>query len=108
MKGEYCGICGTDVHLWQEGKLGTFEVKNPLILGHEGSATVIAVGENVHGLAKGDKVAIENAIPCCQCKFCLRGTYNYCDACAFQCKGLPPADGLIQQYYNHPAAFTHK
>ncbi|XP_015791345.1 sorbitol dehydrogenase [Tetranychus urticae] len=108
LRGEYCGICGTDVHLWQEAKLGIFEVQKPLILGHEASATVIAVGQNVTNLTVGDPVVIENAVPCCRCKFCLQGTYNYCEACTVQAKGLPPADGLIQQYYNHPAAFTHK
>lgn len=108
MKSEFCGICGTDIHLLKSAKIGTFSVEKPLVLGHEGSGTIVAVGKNVTTLAVGDRVTIENAVPCMKCKVCLKGNYNYCETCNRQAKGLPPADGLLTRFYNHPAAFTHK
>lgn len=47
------GICGSDVHYWQHGRIGDFVVKKPMVLGHEASGTVIKVGEMVKHLKPG-------------------------------------------------------
>ena len=53
------GICGSDVHYFKYLKCGGFEVKKPIVLGHESSGLVVEVGEGVTHLKKGDRVAIE-------------------------------------------------
>ena len=58
IKVHFCGICGTDVHIY-EGAKGSAEVHPPTILGHELSGQVVAVGENVRRVAVGDRVAVD-------------------------------------------------
>ncbi|RUP04049.1 sorbitol dehydrogenase [Jimgerdemannia flammicorona] len=53
------GICGSDVHMWKHGQIGIFEVKNPVILGHESMGVVTKLGEGIKTLKVGDRVAIE-------------------------------------------------
>ena len=53
------GICGSDIHYYEHGKIGQWHVNAPMVLGHEGSGTVIAVGENEKILKEGDRVCIE-------------------------------------------------
>ncbi|XP_013910534.1 PREDICTED: sorbitol dehydrogenase [Thamnophis sirtalis] len=48
------GICGSDVHYWQHGRIGNFVVKSPMVLGHEASGTVVKVGSSVTKLKKGE------------------------------------------------------
>lgn len=52
------GICGSDVHYWQHGRIGDFVVKDPMVLGHEASGTVVKVGSGVTHLKPGDKYQI--------------------------------------------------
>ena len=47
------GICGSDVHYWKTGRIGDFVVKEPMVLGHEASGTIMEIGENVENLKKG-------------------------------------------------------
>ena len=47
------GICGSDVHYYTHGRIGDFYVREPMVLGHEGSGTVIEIGENVRNLSVG-------------------------------------------------------
>lgn len=61
---EQTGICGSDVHYWQRGYIGDFVVKNPIVLGHESSGTVVEVGSGVKNIKVGDRVAIEPGVPC--------------------------------------------
>lgn len=100
------GICGSDVHYWQNGKIGDFVVKSPMILGHESSGTVTKVGEGVTHLKVGDRVAIEPGIPCRLCEFCKTGRYNLCLDVVF-C-ATPPVDGTLTRYYVHAADFCFK
>ncbi|EDL80022.1 sorbitol dehydrogenase, isoform CRA_b [Rattus norvegicus] len=66
------GICGSDVHYWEHGRIGDFVVKKPMVLGHEAAGTVTKVGPMVKHLKPGDRVAIEPGVPreidefCCQ------------------------------------------
>ncbi|CAG2181442.1 unnamed protein product, partial [Oppiella nova] len=72
------GLCGSDHHYWKHGKIAHFVVKDPLILGHETCALVLEVGEGVHHLKVGDRVAVEPTVPCRLCNFCKTGSYNLC------------------------------
>lgn len=100
------GICGSDVKYWQQGKIGNFVLTKPMILGHETSATVIEVGENVKSLRPGDNVAVEVGLPCSTCARCRAGKYNLCNDMAFA--ATPPYDGTLTRYFNHPADFCFK
>ena len=57
------GICGSDVHYYTHGKIGTFVVKQPMVLGHEASGIISAVGSDVKHLKIGDRVCMEPAFP---------------------------------------------
>ena len=52
------GICGSDVHYYTHGKIGPFEVRAPMILGHEASGVILEVGADVTELKEGDRVFI--------------------------------------------------
>lgn len=100
------GICGSDVKYWKDGKIGNFILTKPMILGHETSAIVTEVGENVSSLKPGDKVAVEVGLPCSTCPLCRSGKYNLCSAMVFA--ATPPYDGTLTRYFNHPADFCFK
>lgn len=100
------GICGSDVKYWKDGKIGNFILTRPMILGHETSAIVIEVGENVKSLKPGDKVAVEVGLPCSKCALCRSGKYNLCTGMVFA--ATPPYDGTLTRYFNHPADFCFK
>lgn len=100
------GICGSDIHYWTRGQCGTFVVKDPMILGHETSAVVEAVGSNVKHLKPGDRVATEPAVPCETCAFCRGGKYNLCPDIA--CHATPPYHGTLTNYFLHHAAYAFK
>lgn len=101
----YCGICGTDLHFWSHGLMGNKALSKPPILGHEASGTVEKVGSAVTHLKVGDRVAIEPNVYCGDCTLCREGKNNLCQADNVE---IPPRDGLFQEYFVHPACFTHK
>lgn len=72
------GICGSDLHYFQDGGFGPIRVREPIILGHEASGTVLAVGSDVVGLAKGARVAVNPSRPCLDCEFCNEGLFTHC------------------------------
>ena len=74
IKVKYCGICGTDMHIFHGG----FDSKFPVVPGHEFSGEVIAVGKNCKRIKPGMKVAVEPNIPCNNCELCLNNQHNYC------------------------------
>lgn len=100
------GICGSDVHYLRKGRIGDFIVKSPMVLGHETSGTISAVGEGVTHLEVGDRVAVEPGYPCRMCNFCKTGRYNLCGEMKFA--ATPPIDGTLCRYYIHPADFCFK
>jgi 2-desacetyl-2-hydroxyethyl bacteriochlorophyllide A dehydrogenase len=69
-----CGICGTDRHIMH----GEFDTVPPVIIGHELSGEVVAVGAGVTSLAVGDRVAIDPNMPCGMCRPCRRGKVHLC------------------------------
>jgi L-idonate 5-dehydrogenase len=72
------GICGSDLHYYQDGGFGTVRIKEPMVLGHEIAGTVAAVGEAVESLRAGDKVAVNPSRPCGQCRYCREGLAIHC------------------------------
>ncbi len=64
---EQTGICGSDVHYWQRGRIGDFILTSPIVLGHESAGTVVEVGAKVRNVKVGDRVAIEPGVPCRRC-----------------------------------------
>ena len=101
------GICGSDVHYWHKGKIGSLVVEEPMILGHECSGVIDAVGEgDVCGLQIGDRVVIEPGVPCYKCEYCLAGRYNLCAAIEFF--ATPPINGSLTEYVAHDANLVFK
>lgn len=100
------GICGSDVHYLKHGRISDFIVKQPMIMGHEASGTVVKVGSKVKNLNIGDRVAIEPGVSCRKCNFCKEGKYNLCPDMVF-C-ATPPVHGNLSQYYTHAADFCFK
>ncbi|MBN2138543.1 MAG: alcohol dehydrogenase catalytic domain-containing protein [Sedimentisphaerales bacterium] len=78
LKIEKVGICGSDVHYYETGKIGVQVVEYPFIVGHECSATVEAVGSGVKRVKVGDPVVVDPAAPCNKCDQCLAGRENTC------------------------------
>ncbi|SCP99529.1 NAD(P)-dependent alcohol dehydrogenase [Anaerobium acetethylicum] len=106
VKIENVGICGSDLHYYESGRIGDFVVQTPFVLGHEAGGTVVDVGENVSHLKVGDKVALEPGKTCGECEFCKAGKYNLCQDVVFF--ATPPVDGVFQEYVAHEAALCFK
>ncbi|XP_054159347.1 sorbitol dehydrogenase-like [Oppia nitens] len=100
------GLCGSDHHYWKHGKIAHFEIKDPLILGHETCAQVVEVGPGVHHIKVGDRVAAEPTLPCRLCDYCKTGSYNLCPD--VKCHGTPPVNGTLRQYFKYDADFCFK
>jgi D-arabinitol dehydrogenase (NADP+) len=69
-----CGICGTDVHIWEGEFFPTF----PLIPGHELAGEIVEIGPAVTELRVGDKVMVDPTVTCEQCHFCMTQRQNHC------------------------------
>jgi len=98
------GICGSDVHYYEHGRIGDYVVESPLVLGHEIAGEVVEVGEDVVCFDPGDKVALEPGVPCRRCPHCKRGDYHLCDSVTFM--ATPPHDGAFTDYVAWPADFA--
>jgi len=99
------GVCGSDVHYYAHGRMGSHVVEAPLVLGHECAGEVEAVGERVEALGPGMRVVIEPGVPCGECDACGRGLYNVCPRVRFM--GTPPVDGAFCEYVAWPARFVY-
>lgn len=106
VKLEYVGICGSDVHYLEHGKIGDFVVNGDFILGHECAGTVEAIGPGVENLKVGDRVALEPGITCGQCEFCKSGRYNLCPDVEFL--ATPPYHGCFMNYIAFPENMAFK
>ena len=90
------GVCGSDIHYYEHGRIGPFVVNAPLILGHESAGRVAAVGAQVTKHAVGDRVTLEPGVPCGRCEQCRAGRYNLCPDVVFF--ATPPVDGTFADY----------
>ena len=100
------GICGSDLHYFTHGQIGPFVVREPMVLGHEGSGQVIEVGSDVHELAAGDRVCMEPGIPDTTSAASRLGAYNLDPSLRFW--ATPPVHGITRSTVVHPADYTFK
>lgn len=95
------GVCGSDIHYYTTGKIGSQVVKYPFPVGHEGAGEVVETGKCVTRVKVGDRIAIEPAMPCYQCDQCLVGRPHTCRKLKFLgCPGQ--ADGCLSEYIVMP------
>jgi L-iditol 2-dehydrogenase len=94
------GICGSDLHWWGEAAIGDAVLEHPLVLGHEGAGVI------EDGPRRGERVAIDPAIPCGTCRSCLDGYRNLCTAIVFA--GHGGQDGLMREFMTWPSARLHR
>jgi len=101
IKMKVVGVCGSDVHYYTLGKIGSQVVKYPFPVGHEGAGEVVAVGPAVTTVKPGDRIAIEPAMPCGICDQCKAGRPHTCRKLRFLgCPGQ--ADGCLSEYIVMP------
>lgn len=99
------GVCGSDTHYYDHGRIGRFIVEAPLVLGHEAAGEVVDLGPGVTNRQPGQRVSIEPGVPDLTCPQCLAGRYNLCPAMRFF--ATPPIDGALAEFVVVPAAFAH-
>ncbi|UCI28958.1 NAD(P)-dependent alcohol dehydrogenase [Mesorhizobium sp. B2-8-5] len=100
------GVCGSDVHYYTHGAIGSYIVRQPMVLGHEASGTIVEVGANVTSLKVGDRVCMEPGVPNLASRATKLGIYNVDPDVRFW--ATPPVHGVLAPYAVHPAAFTYK
>jgi len=88
------GICGSDLHWFGEAGIGDAKLQKPLVLGHEFTGVI------AEGPRQGERVAVDPAVPCHTCEFCLRGNPNLCEHMRFAGHGLE--DGALREYIAWP------
>ena len=95
------GICGSDLHYYQHGRVGNFVVREPLVPGHEASGIVEAVGAQVSRVAPGQRVAINPSHPCGRCDYCSAGRGNLCRRMFFlgSASVFPHAQGMFRERF---------
>jgi L-iditol 2-dehydrogenase len=95
------GICGSDIHYYTHGQIGSQKVEYPFTVGHEGAGIVVETGSAVTRVKPGDNIAIEPAMPCHNCDQCLAGRHHTCRNLRFLgCPGQ--AEGCLMEYIVMP------
>ncbi|MBZ9907241.1 NAD(P)-dependent alcohol dehydrogenase [Mesorhizobium sp. BR115XR7A] len=100
------GVCGSDVHYYTHGAIGSYVVRAPMVLGHEAAGTIVEVGANVRSLKVGDRVCMEPGVPNLLSRATKLGIYNVDPDVTFW--ATPPVHGILAPYAVHPAAFTYR
>jgi len=95
------GICGSDLHSYSEGAVGDTPCVYPMVLGHEPAGVVAKTGAGVTAWSPGDRAALEPALFCYHCEFCLSGLHNVCANLRFMSN--PGEPGFFREYANLPA-----
>ena len=93
------GICGSDLHWWDEAGIGDAVITRPLVLGHEAAGVIEA------GPRRGTRVAIDPAITCGTCRPCLDGYRNLCLNIRFA--GHGDQDGAMREFMAWPSGLLH-
>jgi L-idonate 5-dehydrogenase len=83
------GICGSDLHYYNHGGFGTVRLQEPMVLGHEVSGYITALGPDVTGLAEGQLVAVSPSRPCHDCRYCHSAQFNHCLNMRFYGSAMP-------------------
>ncbi len=83
------GVCGSDLHYYHNGGFGAIRLREPMILGHEVSGHISALGPGVSGLSVGQLVAVSPSRACGQCEYCLKGQQNHCLHMRFYGSAMP-------------------
>lgn len=97
------GVCGSDVHYYVSGKIGSQVVEYPFAVGHEGAGIVQEVGPKVTRVKPGDRIAVDPAMSCWKCDQCLAGRPHTCRKLRFLgCPGQ--AEGCLSEYLVMPEA----
>jgi len=99
---EAVGVCGSDLHAYSEGGVGGNPNVYPMLLGHEPAGRIVKTGAGVTGLAAGDRGALEPALYCYHCEFCLSGHHNVCANIRFL--STPHHPGFFRELVNLPVA----
>lgn len=99
------GVCGSDTHYFTHGRIGSYAVSGPLVLGHEAAGVVEEVGDEVDPARVGQRVSLEPGVPCRACEQCLAGRYNLCPDMVFH--ATPPVDGSLVELVAIHHAFAH-
>ncbi|NTZ19372.1 NAD(P)-dependent alcohol dehydrogenase [Paenibacillus sp. JMULE4] len=99
------GLCGSDVHYYEHGKIGPYVVGKPMILGHEAAGEIVSLGSDVRHLTVGQRVTIEPGVTCGRCHHCKSGHYNLCPKVEFL--ATPPYDGAFCEYIAIRADFLY-
>lgn len=96
---EAVGVCGSDLHYFKDGGIGTAKIQSPFIPGHEFSATAL---EDIpeRNIAEGELVAVDPASACLTCEWCKRGYHNLCPTVKFI--GAPPYNGAMTRTLTVP------
>ena len=100
------GVCGIDFHYYTHGRIGSYVVEAPMVLGHEAAGTVVEVGADVVDLKPGDRVCMEPGVPDLTSRASKLGMYNVDPKVVFW--ATPPVHGVLTPFVVHPAAFTFK
>jgi L-iditol 2-dehydrogenase len=100
------GVCGSDTHYYRHGRVGSFVVDAPLVLGHEAAGTIVGVGEGVSSSRIGQRVSIEPQRPNPDSEETRRGHYNLCPHIRFF--ATPPVDGAFCDYVTIGAGYAHR
>lgn len=101
IKMKVLGICGSDVHYYTQGNIGSQIVEYPFTVGHEGAGVVVETGSEVTRVSPGDVIAIDPAMPCFECDQCLAGRHHTCRKLKFLgCPGQ--AEGCLSEYIIMP------
>jgi L-iditol 2-dehydrogenase len=99
---EAVGVCGSDLHAFTEGAVGSTPNVYPMVLGHEPAGRIVKTGAGVTGLAAGDRGALEPALYCYHCESCLSGHHNVCANIRFLSN--PHHPGFFRERVNLPVA----
>ncbi|MFS0715407.1 alcohol dehydrogenase catalytic domain-containing protein [Microbacterium sp. 2P01SA-2] len=99
------GLCGSDVHFFEHGRVGDLVVESPLILGHEAAGVIAAVASPADEHRVGERVAIDPQRPCRWCAACRAGRSNLCERMRFP--SAPPENGAFARYLAVPADAAH-
>jgi L-iditol 2-dehydrogenase len=96
---EAVGLCGSDLHWYEEGGIGDARLEQPLVVGHEFAGVVEG------GPLDGRRVAVDPAVPCGRCARCLEGNHNLCPNVVFA--GHGSCDGGLREYLSWPTGALH-